>query len=41
MKSSNRVMKKVSDKFHRFLVIFAGVALKLEKVGSTFSSVSP
>ena len=25
---------------HRFLVIFAGVALKLEKVGPTFSSVS-
>ena len=46
-KRSNRVMKKVSNKFHReavniigFSVVFAGMQ-KLGKVGPTFSSVSP
>ena len=41
----DRVMLKISNKFHQraqtiiiSLVIFAGVALKLENVDSTFSS---
>ena len=41
-------MKKISNKFNQgaltaiiFLVIFAGIALKLENVGPTFSSFNP
>ena len=41
-------MKKISDRFHKqsltitmFLVSFAGIALKLEKVGPTFSTFNP
>ena len=42
-----RVAKKISDKFYHgaltmiFLWGFAGITLKLEKVGSTFSSLNP
>ena len=48
-KCSSKAVKQISNKFYKaaitvikgFLVSFAGIALKLEKVGPTFSSFNP